>query len=137
MMKTKPTQAELAAAQLREWPDSKLLSISDALKWITEGSETTPADVKEIEDYCKNFADCDQTPAERRNTKREAIARNMLTRSARSRGVALHVAVTLANAVEAGTPVQFYLCGLDPETGKYRYRGCRFGVEGSEYASLF
>jgi len=136
-MKVKPTQAELAAAQLREWPDSKLLSISDALKWIAEAHEPTPADVKEIEEYCKNFTDCNQTPEERRNTKREAIAHNMLTRATRSRGVALHVAVALANAVDAGTPVQFYLCCLDSETGKYRCRGCRFGVEGSEYASLF
>jgi len=131
------TKAALVKAQLANWPDSKMVSIGDALKWIAESYEPNAYDEKAIADYCDNFKGCDNTPAERRQTKRDAIASNERTRIERSRSVAQSIAVALANAVEAGTPVQFYLCGFDAKSNTYRYRGCRYGIEGSEYMSGF
>ena len=133
----KPAQEELVATQLREYPDSKLVSISDALRWIQAAQEPNAYDEKAIADYCAIYMTLDSTPAERRQTRMDAHASNMLTRTERSKSVALSIAVALANAVEAGTPVQFYLCGLDSKTNTYRYRGCRYGIEGSEYMSGF
>lgn len=125
----KTTLEEIRAAQLREYPDSKFVTVIEAFDWANqipfwlegEYAEKKKEELKTLygEDWRWEFSNYVE--------KERLKYANQILRG---------IAVALANAYEQGDPIQFYECGLQ-EDGTYKWKGCRFGVEGQEYYSGF
>ena len=127
-MKTSELIEQVQKAQLEFWPDSKLVSISDVLReWPTDYPDWIESEGQRLFDMFKH----DLVEARAMRTQKiletQAQYRERTLRS---------IAVCLANAVEYQQTIQFYQCGLN-EDGTYKWKGCRYGLEGHEYYSGF
>lgn len=119
---------QLQKAQFEFWPDSKLVSIWEALnEWPTDYPDWIEKEGERVFERFKH----DLVHA------RSLRAQKMLELQAQYRERTLRsIAVCLANAMNYQQPVQFYQCGLN-EDGTYQYKGCRYGLKGYEYYSGF
>lgn len=125
----KPTLEQIRAAQLDNYPDSKFVSTREAYEWANqdpfwlhgEYAVKKKAELQSLygEDARWEFANY----VEKERLKHA----NMILRG---------ISVCFANAYENGDTIQFYECGRQ-EDGTYRWKGCRFGLEGQEYYSGF
>lgn len=114
---------ELIEVQMREYPDSRIMTLSEVYKEWMDG-------VGNIESYEKSFAldeECFDSVIAFRMAQNAHIEKEILRHQ-------LQIASSLAICLQFERVV-FYECGL--REGKYRWRGARFGVNGSEYLSGF
>jgi hypothetical protein len=111
-------------AQLREYPDSRRVSVREAFGWMDE----TP-DLESARAWWDKEHPADEWPADGalRGLERYKYLNDRVTqyRMRMARGLAL--------ALQFSCFV-FYECGKQSD-GTYRWRGCRYGVNGSEYLS--
>jgi hypothetical protein len=127
----RPTREQLIARQLIEYPDSRILTHSEALHWPYHDAAITAVDKKRAQDHWELIED--QVDV-RDKWYFKALVMSEAEKFAAQR--ALSTARGLAVALSNGEDGVFYECGLQPD-GTYRWRGYRFGLEGSEYQSGF
>lgn len=122
---SRPTRDELIAAQLREWPDSRIVEIDHVMNvWLN-----VPLDSAYVSDEQKSLVALGVSEMEARF---QALDKALL----RSRESSLRNARGVILALTYHPEVVFYECSQRPD-GTYRHRGARYGVEGREYASGF
>jgi hypothetical protein len=119
-------QHELIIAQLQAYPDSKLLTPDEAIARWVDGPIDTSAIEAEFEEFWGDMKD--------EGLYREFKAARIIERLVKSRMQVLRtITMMLTGDYEA---VQFYEC-IGTDDGKFRWRGCRYGVEEHEYMSGF
>lgn len=125
----KPTLEEIQAAQLREYPDSKFVSIDEAFEWVNQDPSWFETEFARKKGELATYLNPDDARCEFSHyvEKLRLEHKNMILRG---------IAICLANAYEQGDVIQFYECGQQ-EDGAYRWKGCRYGAEGHEYYSGF
>lgn len=123
------TIEEIRAAQLREWPDSKFVTIKGAFEWANEIPFWLEGEhaVKKKEELKRLYGQDFRWEFANYVEKERLKYANSILRG---------IAVCLANAYEHGDTIQFYECGRNDD-GTCKYKGCRFGVEPHEYYSGF
>jgi hypothetical protein len=117
-------RAQLVAAQLQEWPDSRIMTHSEVVhEWMT-----APPFMKYAE-WCK--------------TESTAPFQHGVLDQAYMRAAAEHrsgyhskMLMSIMCSIACCTEAVFYECGTPDEHGR-RFRGARFGIEGCEYMSGF
>lgn len=118
--------------QMREWPDSVQRDVHYVLKnWC--GNHPVPKDFQDY--YVKDLSwwlDFCTTPEEKKQAERDM--HKEIQRMWSQELVARLHSVTMA--LQYHGVCVFYECGLNPD-GTYKWKGCRFGVEGHEYQSGF
>jgi hypothetical protein len=119
---------QLIAAQMHEWPNSRIMTAGEVLnEWLEP--DDFPAFVEwKADKFNALWVQGESEPQQRIWYDRDMQQR----RSNYYRQLLGALGCILANDEE----VVFYECGVPDEKGK-RFRGARFGVEGSEYASGF
>lgn len=122
---SRPTRDELIAAQLREWPDSRIVEIDHVMNvWLN-----VPIDTEYVASERKTLRSMGAYEMEARF---RAVEKGLL----RARESSLRNARGVILAMTYHPEVVFYECSQRPD-GTYRHRGARYGVEGREYASGF
>lgn len=119
----KAAEYQLWLAQLANYSDSKSVSHSDALRWLDE-----PPQQDLDAEFDRLYAACYPDAVERRIAKHDYVVDRLHNHRLR---IARAIAMTIQ--YEVGV---FYECGLKPD-GTYRWRGFRYGIEGSQYLSGF
>ena len=121
-------RGQLIEAQLREWPDSLILTHSQMLgRWLD--FDKVPF-MQTREEWSKDNGFSLSDKDEKYMTWALYDAYVERTRANHVRQVL--GAIAIAHQHEC---VVFYECGL--KDGKYQWRGARYGVEGHQYASGF
>lgn len=119
---------DLWQAQLKEWPDSRLVSLHEVYTtWMTEPPLYLQSEM----------AHWDKTLGSAYGTDELHIRK--LDRWAYSQEVVHRHRLQIANNVAAALQFPafvFYECGKNDD-GTYRYRGCRYGVEPPDYSCGF
>lgn len=118
------TRKALIAAQLREYPDSKIIGPQNMYAWLKCNLNIDKIQKGWLEHDAVLYAE----GMERQEAWRHYIDAYKARWYERTLGAVL-------NAMQYPHGV-FYECGLR-EDGRYEYRGFRFGVRGSEYLSGF
>jgi hypothetical protein len=111
-------------AQLRERPDSVRLTVSEAYRWMDESPNVDALVTWWNKECAESYLNTIERIAARGNYVVETVNNHRL-----------HVARSLAMALQYPAFV-IYECGRNAD-GTYRWRGIRYGVEGSQYLSGF
>lgn len=122
---------QLVERQLEEYPDSRIMTEDEVRnEWV----DNIPAHIRErIEAHCDERAAKLQRLGVKVEEVKNAYAeeRRMMFRQEMN-----HIARCVLLAM-SNSPVRvFYECGKN-EDGTYKFRGCRYGVQGYEYMSGF
>ena len=122
---------ELIARQLEEYPDSRIMTEDEVHdEWIDKASQSV---IRGINSRCaeraKRMKDAGFDDAEIRSTFRSDWGD--AHRQEREHVAACVLLVMRDNPVRV-----FYECGKRAD-GTYKFRGCRYGVEGYQYMSGF
>ena len=122
---------QLIERQLEEYPDSRIMSDDEVCdKWVDELSPRVMTGItRRCAEHAKRLKDAGFDEQELRETFRDDWAEAIRQEKA-------HVAACVLLCMRQNPVRVFYECGKQ-EDGTYRFRGCRYGVQGYEYASGF
>lgn len=122
---------QLIERQLEEYPDSRIMSDQDVRnEWI----DNIAAHIRERID-----AQCDEHAArlQRLGAKVEDVKNTFAKEHQQLIKLEQEYVTSCVLLATSNSPVRvFYECGKNKD-GTYRFRGCRYGVQGYEYMSGF
>jgi hypothetical protein len=123
-----PTREELIAAQMENYPDSRILTEREVWDWITNNHDAIKC---EMDYWDEKYGPLYEDKYERRVARDHAAEVASLRYQVQ---VARSIAVALSDS--GFDSLVFYECGKR-EDGSYAWRGARYGVRDSQYISGF
>ena len=121
-------EAELWEAQLKEWPDSKMVSLHEVYRtWLQETPSNLEAELAHWDGTLGKTYSEDEAWAKRND--RQFYVQQIISRHQ------IQLANNVVTALQFPAFV-FYECGKK-EDGSYKWRGCRYGTAPHEYMSGF